>query len=110
MCAFGLLISRVEYHSVKTLLMTKTQFNLSILNETISQMKSDLTSIFERDKADTKLIRFEAFTDLRYVGQGYELKVPLNSDVLNQKTWSRYGMPSTNSINKNMVTISYLQI
>ena len=82
MCAFGLLISRVEYHSVKTLLMTKTQFNLSILNETISQMKSDLTSIFERDKADTKLIRFEAFTDLRYVGQGYELKVPLNSDVL----------------------------
>ena len=82
MCAFGLLISRVEYHSVKTLLMTKTEFNLSILNETLSQMKSDLTSIFERDKADTKLIRFEAFTDLRYVGQGYELKVPLNSDVL----------------------------
>ena len=82
MCAFGLLISRVEYHSVKTLLMTKTQFNLSTLNETLSEMKSDLTSIFERDKADTKLIRFEAFTDLRYVGQGYELKVPLDSEVL----------------------------
>ena len=82
MCAFGLLISRVEYHSVKTLLMTKTQFNLSTLNETLSEMKSDLTLIFERDKAETKLIRFEAFTDLRYVGQGYELKVPLNSDIL----------------------------
>jgi N-methylhydantoinase A len=82
MCAFGLLISQVEYHSVKTLLMTKTQFNLSTLNSTLSEMKSDLTSIFERDKADTKLICFEAFTDLRYVGQGYELKVPLNSDVL----------------------------
>ena len=82
MCAFGLLISRVEYHSVKTLLMTKTQFNLSTLNETLSEMKSDLTSIFERDKANTKLIHFEAFTDLRYVGQGYELKVPLNSDIL----------------------------
>jgi N-methylhydantoinase A len=62
--------------------MTKTQFNLSTLNETLSEMKSDLTLIFERDKAETKLIRFEAFTDLRYVGQGYELKVPLNSDVL----------------------------
>jgi N-methylhydantoinase A len=82
MCAFGLLISRVEYHSVKTLLMTKAQFNLSTLNETLSEMKSDLTLIFERDKAETKLIRFEAFTDLRYVGQGYELKVPLNSDIL----------------------------
>ncbi len=82
MCAFGLLISRVEYHSVKTLLMTKTQFNLSTLNGTLSEMKSDLTLIFERDKAETKLIRFEAFTDLRYVGQGYELKVPLNSDIL----------------------------
>ena len=82
MCAFGLLISRVEYHSVKTLLMTKTQFNLSTLNETLSEMKSDLTLIFERDKAETKLIRFEAFTDLRYVGQGYELKVPLNSNTL----------------------------
>ena len=82
MCAFGLLISRVEYHSVKTLLMTKTQFNLSTLNETLSEMKSDLTLIFKRDKAETKLIRFEAFTDLRYVGQGYELKVPLNSDIL----------------------------
>ena len=45
-------------------------------------MKSDLTLIFERDKAETKLIRFEAFTDLRYVGQGYELKVPLNSNTL----------------------------
>jgi len=86
MCAFGLLISRVEYHSVKTLLMTKTQFNLSTLNETISEMKSDLTSIFKRDNADTKLIRYEAFTDLRYVGQGYELKVPLNSDVLKPET------------------------
>ena len=82
MCAFGLLISQVEYHSVKTLLMTKTQFNLSTLNETLSEMKSDLTLIFERDKAETKLIRFEAFTDLRYVGQGYELKVPLNSNTL----------------------------
>ena len=82
MCAFGLLISRIEYHSVRTLLMTKTQFNLSFLNETLTEMKDDLISIFERDKADTKLISFEAFTDLRYVGQGYELKVPLNSDML----------------------------
>ena len=82
MCAFGLLISRIEYHAVKTLLMTKTQLNLSTLNETLSEMKSDLFSIFERDKADTKLINFEAFTDLRYVGQGYELKVPLNSNAL----------------------------
>jgi N-methylhydantoinase A len=82
MCAFGLLISRIEYHSVRTLLMTKTKFNLSILNEMLSEMKRDLISIFERDKANTKLICFEAFTDLRYVGQGYELKVPLISDVL----------------------------
>ena len=82
MCAFGLLISRIEYHSVRTLLMTKTQFNLSFLNETLTEMKDDLISIFARDKADTKLISFEAFTDLRYVGQGYELKVPLNSDML----------------------------
>ena len=82
MCAFGLLISRIEYHSVRTLLMKKTQFNLSFLNETLTEMKDDLISIFERDKADTKLISFEAFTDLRYVGQGYELKVPLNSDML----------------------------
>ena len=94
MCAFGLLISRVEYHSVKTLLMTKTQFNVSKLNETLSEMKSDLTSIFERDKANTKLIHFEAFTDLRYVGQGYELKVPLNSDMLEledvEKVWDAF--------------------
>jgi N-methylhydantoinase A len=82
MCAFGLLTSRIEYHSVRTLLMTKTQFNLSFLSETLTEMKDDLISIFERDKADTKLISFEAFTDLRYVGQGYELKVPLNSDML----------------------------
>ena len=82
MCAFGLLISRIEYHSVRTLLMTKTQFNLSFLNETLNEMKDELISIFERDKADTKLINFEAFTDLRYVGQGYELKVPLNSDII----------------------------
>ena len=89
MCAFGLLISRIEYHSVKTLLMTKKQFNLSILNDTLSEMKTDLISIFERDKADTKLISFEAFTDLRYVGQGYELKVPLNSDVLKPEHLNR---------------------
>lgn len=82
MCAFGLLISRIEYHSVRTLLMTKTQFNLSFLNETLNEMKDELISIFERDKADTKLISFEAFTDLRYVGQGYELKVSLNSDII----------------------------
>ena len=82
MCVFCLVISRFLYHSVRSLLMTKTQFNLSFLNETLTEMKDDLISIFERDKADTKLISFEAFTDLRYVGQGYELKVPLNSDML----------------------------
>jgi N-methylhydantoinase A len=81
MCALGLLISRVEYHSVKTLLMTKAQFDLPILNDTLSSMKNDLTSIFARDNIDIKLIRFEAFTDLRYVGQGYELKVSLNSEM-----------------------------
>ena len=69
--------------------MTKKQFNLSILNDTLSEMKTDLISIFERDKADTKLISFEAFTDLRYVGQGYELKVPLNSDVLKPEHLNR---------------------
>lgn len=94
MCAFGLLISRIEYHSVRTLLMTKTKFNLSILNEMLSEMKRDLISIFERDKANTKLICFEAFTDLRYVGQGYELKVPLISDVLEpndlEKVWNAF--------------------
>ena len=94
MCAFGLLISRIEYHSVRTLLMTKTKFNLSILNEMLSEMKRDLISIFERDKANTKLICFEAFTDLRYVGQVYELKVPLISDVLEphdlEKVWDAF--------------------
>ena len=94
MCAFGLLISRIEYHSVRTLLMTKTQFNLSFLNETLNEMKDELISIFERDKADTKLISFEAFTDLRYVGQGYELKVPLNSDILKpehlEQVWNAF--------------------
>ena len=85
MCAFGLLVSKIEYHSVKTLLMTKAEFNLSILNKTLSDMKDDLVSIFERDSANTKMIKFEAFTDLRYVGQGYELKVPMSSVTLTAK-------------------------
>ena len=108
MCALGLLISRVEYHSVKTLLMTKAHFDLPVLNGTLDSMKSDLTSIFARDNVDINLIRFEAFTDLRYVGQGYELKVSLNSDMFEsehlEEVWNAFHRQHKQEYGHNFLT------
>jgi N-methylhydantoinase A len=108
MCALGLLISRVEYHSVKTLLMTKAHFDLPVLNGTLNSMKSDLTSIFARDNVDINLIRFEAFTDLRYVGQGYELKVSLNSDMFEsehlEEVWNAFHRQHKQEYGHNFLT------
>jgi N-methylhydantoinase A len=54
--------------------------DLARLNDDLASMAATLTDQFAADGLSPAQIAFERAGDLRYVGQGYELRVPLPAD------------------------------
>jgi len=81
MCALGLLASKVEYHSVRTILLSKSQFSFETFKMSLDSMRDEISAIFKRDGVDGKSLSFQFFADLRYFGQGYELKIQIPEKI-----------------------------
>jgi len=81
MCALGLLASKVEYHSVRTILLSKSQFSFETFTMSLDSMRDEISAIFKRDGVDGKSLSFQFFADLRYFGQGYELKIQIPEKI-----------------------------
>ncbi len=75
--AMGLLVTDLKYDAVKTLFQTSGAFDLARVNADLVAMQSDLATRFADDSIPTGDVSFTRVGDLRYVGQGYELKVPI---------------------------------
>lgn len=75
--AMGLLVTDLKYDAVRTLFQTSDQFNLTRINADLATMQHDLAGRFAADKIVPEAISYARIGDLRYVGQGYELKVPI---------------------------------
>ena len=73
--AMGLLTTDLKYDATRTQFQVSGSVDLDRLNRDIAAMESDLGDYFEADHIPAANIRFERIGDLRYVGQGYELKV-----------------------------------
>jgi N-methylhydantoinase A len=80
--AMGLLTTDLKYDAIRTQFQVSGKIDLNRLNADLSEMERRLAAQFEADHLDANKLSFVRDGDLRYVGQGYELKIPLPSGVV----------------------------
>ena len=73
--AVGLLTTDVKYDATRTAFQVSTDFDLPRLNTAFTQMQNELHQQFSDDGIAQAAVTFTRFADVRYVGQGYELRV-----------------------------------
>jgi N-methylhydantoinase A len=75
--AVGLLTTDLKYDAVRTVFQSGAEIDLDRLNRGLAAMQDELARQLEADGIASADAAFERAGDLRYVGQGYELRVPL---------------------------------
>lgn len=75
--AIGLLTSDLKYDVVRTAFLISTDMDYQVLNNDIKEMETQLHAQFKEDGLDPDVCEYRRFVDLRYVGQGYELRTEL---------------------------------
>jgi N-methylhydantoinase A len=92
--AMGLLTTDLKYDTIRTQFQVSGQVDLDRLNSDLAAMERQLTGQFMADHLQHASISFARDGDLRYVGQGYELKIPFAAGTLDQAQlddiWSRF--------------------
>ena len=74
--AVGLLTTELRYDAVRTQFQVSGELDLDRLNGDLAAVEAGIASQFQADGVDRTEVDFERSGDLRYVGQGYELRVP----------------------------------
>jgi N-methylhydantoinase A len=91
--AMGLLTTDLKYDAIRTQFQVSDRVDLQRLNADIVAMEADLKRQFAADHQSTGL-SFVRDGDLRYVGQGYELKIPFPAGVVGEQdlaaVWERF--------------------
>jgi len=72
-----LLTTDLQYDATRTLFQVSDQIDLPRINHYFHEMQAELSQQFDADRIAPENVSFERFGDLRYVGQGYELKVSM---------------------------------
>ena len=73
----GLLTTDFKYDSVRTEFQVSGIVDIRKLNNNLNEMEVSLARQFDADRIPRADVEFIRTGDLRYVGQGYELRVPL---------------------------------
>jgi N-methylhydantoinase A len=104
--AMGLLTTDLKYDAIRTQFQVSDRVDLQRLNADIAAMETDLKQQFAADRQSTSL-SFVRDGDLRYVGQGYELKIPFPPGVVGeQELASVWEQVSTRRMSANTDTRS----
>lgn len=85
--ALGLLTTDLKYDFIKTELLTVSDAVHTKLNEDFGQLQEKARSQLQDDGIADDQMRFEYALDLRYAGQGYELRVQAPADVIGSSKW-----------------------
>jgi N-methylhydantoinase A len=80
--AMGLLTTDLQYDTVRTCFQASGALDVARLADDFAVMQQEITDRFAGDRIDADRIRFERSGDLRYAGQGYELRVPFGDDAI----------------------------
>jgi N-methylhydantoinase A len=82
--AIGLLTTELRYDAIRTIFQTGGALDLARLNRDFAAMRAELTAHFDRDGLPLGEVRFACYGDLRYVGQGYELRIEFPDGTLDE--------------------------
>jgi len=82
--AVGLLISDLRYDAIRTSFQVSGAADLARINADFDVMAKELAGRFTADGIDLARVTFERRGDLRYVGQGYELRVTFPDGILDE--------------------------
>ena len=80
--AEGLLTTDLKYEVVRTAFLTTSSSSPAQLREGIAEIRKEFEAQLIDEQVDPHDASFEASTDARYVGQGYELKLALDEALL----------------------------
>jgi len=82
--AVGLLISDLRYDAIRTSFQVSGAADVARINTDFAAMAKELADRFIADGVDLSRVTFERRGDLRYVGQGYELRVPFPDGTIDE--------------------------
>ncbi|WP_206524649.1 hydantoinase/oxoprolinase family protein [Devosia sp. 1566] len=82
--AMGLLTTDLKYDLTRTQFQVSGAVDLERINSDISAMEAELSAQFVADKITSADVSFQRIGDLRYVGQGYELKIAFPGGAITQ--------------------------
>ena len=92
--AMGLLTTDLKYDIIRTQFQVSGNVDLDRLNADIAGMEDQLRRQFVADHLEAASMSFVRDGDLRYVGQGYELKIPFPVGVISKRElegiWKRF--------------------
>lgn len=80
--AKGLLTTDLKYDIVRTAFFLSSAMDLGRMNSELEEMEQQLREQLSADHIDPAGAAFERSSDARYVGQGYELRLPLPAGSL----------------------------
>ena len=82
--AFGLLTTDLRYDAVKTAFMGQRAVDIGRLNRDFQELEAQLQAMLQADGVAPEQAVLQRSVDLRYVGQGYELRVPFATGDLDE--------------------------
>ncbi len=80
--AMGLLVTDIKHDYSVALIQRADQIDLGVANQQFQRMKSEGQAALSREGVADEATRFIKQADMRYVGQSYELTVPLQENDL----------------------------
>ena len=82
--AMGLLTTDLKYDVVRTCFQLSNAPDLPRMTEAFTEMEAEIAAQFAADGLDQASVHYERAGDLRYVGQGYELRVAFSAGTVNE--------------------------
>ncbi|MBW7836948.1 MAG: hydantoinase/oxoprolinase family protein [Sphingomonadales bacterium] len=83
--AIGLLTTDLKYDAVRTLFQTSENVDMTRLDADFADMEAAVRRQFAADGVADGQITIQRLADMRYVGQGYELRVHLSASPAGQQ-------------------------
>jgi N-methylhydantoinase A/oxoprolinase/acetone carboxylase beta subunit len=87
--AVGLLTTDLKYDSIRTEFQVSGAVDRARLNTDFAAMEAELSAQFRADGVAAEAVRFQRAGDLRYAGQGYELRVAFAREALGEGELAR---------------------
>lgn len=79
--AFGLLVANVEHDQSETFAARSDEISAAAFHQVVDRLQERCRSLMRGDKVSEDEVEVGILADMRYVGQSYELTVPVASDA-----------------------------